>query len=125
MIRSSGRLLDMSNPAAVAKKYACKLFLEMREGRAAIIEDGMRLEVAFDVSEIPNFGLWINRGGWSPLKRAKPYSNIAFEPCIGAPDTLEEALGAWKNAHWLDAGKARRWSLRWRAVAAEPETTDA
>ena len=125
MVRSSGRLLDMSNPFAVAKKYACKLFLEMREGRAAVIEDGVRLEVMFNVDEVPNFGLWINRGGWSPLKRAKPYSNIAFEPCIGAPDTLEEALGAWKNAHWIEPGKSRRWTLRWRAAAVQTEAPDA
>ena len=107
----------MSYPYGVAKRYACKLFLEMREGRAAIIEAGLRLEVSFKVDEIPNFGLWINRGAWTPLKRGKPYSNISFEPCIGAPDTLEEALGAWKNAHWLEVGQSRRWSLRWRAVA--------
>jgi galactose mutarotase-like enzyme len=125
MIRSAGRLLDMSNPFAVAKRYACKLFLEMREGRAAIVEDGVRLEVSFSVDEVPNFGLWINRSGWTPLKRGKPYSNIAFEPCIGAPDTLEEALGAWKSAHWLDAGKSRRWSLRWSAVAVQGESEDA
>ena len=124
MVRSSGKLLDMSYPFGVAKRYACKLFLEMREGRAAIIEAGLRLEVSFKVDEVPNFGLWINRGAWTPLKRGKPYSNVSFEPCIGAPDTLEEALGAWKNAHWLDAGKSRRWSLRWRAVPHEPPAHD-
>src|SRR5689334_4133149 len=53
MARSSGRLLDLSNPAAVAKRYACKLFLEMREGRAALIEDGVRLEVSFRIDEVP------------------------------------------------------------------------
>jgi galactose mutarotase-like enzyme len=125
MIRSAGRLLDMSNPAAVAKKFACKLFLEMREGRAAIVEGDVRLEVTFDVANVPNFGLWINRGGWTPLKRGKPYSNLAFEPCIGAPDTLEEALGAWKNAHWLEGGKTRRWQLRWRATVVEPPPNEA
>lgn len=117
MARSSGRLLDMSSPAAVAKRYACKLFLEMREGRAALVEDGVRLEVTFRVEDVPNVGVWINRGGWTPFKRGKASQNLAIEPCIGAPDSLEEALGAWKNAHWLDAGKPRRWSLRWRATA--------
>jgi galactose mutarotase-like enzyme len=123
MIRSSGKLMDMSYPFGVAKRYACKLFLEMREGRAAVIENGLRLEVAFNVDDVPNFGLWINRGGWAPLKR-KPTSSLAFQPCIGAPDTLEEALGAWKSAHWLDAGKSRRWSLRWRAVSEQPLVDD-
>jgi len=74
----------------------------------------------FKVDEVPNFGLWINRGAWTPLKRGKPYTHLSFEPCIGAPDTLEEALGAWKSAHWLEAGATRHWSLRWRAVPEQP-----
>ena len=124
MVRSQGRLLDLSHPYAVAKRYACKVFLEMREGRAAVIEDGVRLELTFGVDEVPNVGIWINRGGWSPFKRPKPYQNLALQPCIGAPDTLEEALGAWKNAHWLDAGQSRRWSMRWRAVPEQPAAED-
>ena len=124
MVRSQGRLLDLSHPSAVAKHYACKIFLEMREGRAAVIEDGVRLELSFRVDDVPNFGLWINRGSWTPFKRGKPYQNFAFQPCIGAPDTLEEALGAWKNAHWIDAGKSRRWSLRWRAVPELPRADE-
>jgi hypothetical protein len=115
MVRSSGKLLDMSNPWAVARRYACKLFLEMREGWAAVIQDGLRLEVSFAVEDVPNFGIWINRSAWTPLKRDKPYSNLAFAPSIGAPDTLEEALGSWKSAYWLEPGKPRRWTLTWRA----------
>jgi galactose mutarotase-like enzyme len=114
LVRSAGRLIDMSHPFSVARRYACKLFCEMREGRAAVIEGGVRLEVSFRTDEVPNFGLWINRGGWTPFRRGKPYSNLAFEPCIGAPDTLEEALGAWKSAAWLEPRQSRRWSLRWR-----------
>jgi len=120
MARSSGKLLDLSYPFGVAKRYACKVFLEMREGRAAVIENGVRLEVTFDVAQVPNFGLWINRGGWTPFKRGKAYSNLGFEPCIGAPDTLEEALGAWKSAYWIEPGTSYRWSLRWRAASVAP-----
>ena len=115
MVRSSGRLLDMSHPWSVAKRYACKLFLEMREGRAAVIQDGVRLEVSFSVQDVPNCGVWLNRGAWTPFKRGKPYTNLAIAPCIGSPDTLEEALGAWKSAAWLEPGTPRRWSLTWRA----------
>ena len=85
----------------------------------------MRLEVTFDTAQVPNFGLWINRGGWTPVKRRKPYSNLTFAPCIGAPDTLEEALGAWKGAHWIEPGAAYLWSLRWRAASVpRPDGTD-
>ena len=126
MARSSGKLLDLSNPFGVAKRYACKLFLEMREGRAAVIEDGVRLEVTFDVAQVPHFGLWINRGGWTPVKGRKPDSNIAFGPAIGAPDTLDEALGAWKSAHWIEPRASYRWSLRWRGTPLPPsEEVDA
>ena len=124
MVRSQGRLLDLSRPHAVAKRYACKVFLEMREGRAAVIEDGVRLELTFGIDEIPNVGVWINRGGWAPLKRGKPYQNLTIQPCIGAPDALEDALGAWKSAHWLEAGKSRRWSLRLRAQPEQPPSED-
>jgi galactose mutarotase-like enzyme len=120
MVRSAGKLLDMSSPWMVAKRYACKLFLEMREGRAAVIQDGVRLDVSFSIEDVPHFGVWINRGAWTPFKRGKAYSNIAFAPCIGSPDTLEEALGAWKSASWLEPGKSRRWSLTWRARAELP-----
>lgn len=124
MVRSQGRLLDLSHPFAVAKRYACKVFLEMREGRVALIEDGVRLELSFRVDDVPNIGIWINRGGWTPFKRGKPYQNLALEPCIGAPDSLEDALGAWKNAHWLEAGKSRRWLLKWRAVPEQPPSDE-
>jgi galactose mutarotase-like enzyme len=120
MVRAQGRLLDLSHPFTVAKRYACKVFLEMREGRAALIEDGVRLELSFRASDVPNVGVWINHGGWTPFKRGRPYQNIALQPSIGAPDTLEEALGAWKASHWIDAGASRRWSLTWRAVPEPP-----
>jgi len=112
----AGREGDFSRPDSVAAGYACKLFLDMPEGRAAIEENGARLEVAFDAREVPNFGLWINRRGWTPFAGGTPYLNFAFEPCIGAPDTLSEALGSWRGAHWLPPGETRQWELIWRSV---------
>ena len=111
---ASGKAYDLSHPDAVARAYACKLFIDMSAGRAAIEEEGARLEVAFDPAQVPNLGLWINRRGWSPNKRRKPALNLALEPCIGAPDSLTEALGAWKGAAWLEPGETREWWLSWR-----------
>ncbi|HEU4565112.1 MAG TPA: hypothetical protein VFS05_10705 [Gemmatimonadaceae bacterium] len=95
--------------------YACKLFLDVREGRAALREGGATLEARWDVAELPNVGLWLNHGGWTPFADRAPYHNLALEPCIGAPDSLADALGAWKGAAWLAPGETRRWTLRWRA----------
>ena len=117
-IRTPKEVLDVSRPLALGKRFACKLFFDSVPGIAAIEEGGARLEVRFDQTEIPDFGLWINARGWSPSRRIRAYSNIGFEPCIGAPDTLSDALGGWRRAHWLDAGKTREWTLTWTGRAA-------
>jgi galactose mutarotase-like enzyme len=39
---------------------------------------------------------------------------MAFEPCIGAPDSLTEAIGGWKSAAWLEPGETREWTLTWQ-----------
>jgi hypothetical protein len=114
-VPAAGKPLDFSQPNAVARAYACKLFLDMPVGRAAIEEGGARLEVTFDTRQVPNFGLWLNKRGWTPFAKGQPYLNLAFEPCIGAPDTLSDALGAWQSAHWLAPAERREWTLTWRA----------
>ena len=116
------KIVDFSRPDSVARRYACKLFLDMPVGWAAVEEaNGARLEVQYEARDVPHFGLWINRRGWTPFKstlfrRAKPYLNFGFEPCIGAPDALSDALVAWGNAAWLEGGETRRWTITWRGV---------
>ncbi|MGQ0539816.1 MAG: hypothetical protein ACT4R6_12775 [Gemmatimonadaceae bacterium] len=113
-VRTGALQADLSHPANVAKKYACKVFLDMSLGRAAIREGLEQLEVTFDPREVPFLGLWINYHGWTPFRRGAPYCNVALEPCVGAPDTLTEALGDWKGAQWIDPGAVKRWRLTWR-----------
>jgi hypothetical protein len=114
-VRTGGRVVDFLVPYDTAKEYACKLFLDMPVGRARLQEGDLELEVTFDTKEVGQFGLWLNKHGWTPFRREKPYCNLAFEPCAGAPDTLSDALGDWKRAHWLEAGQVRTWSITWRA----------
>ncbi|MBX6331765.1 MAG: hypothetical protein IRY91_07955 [Gemmatimonadaceae bacterium] len=111
-----GKLIDFSHPDAVARSYACMLFLDMPVGCAAVEEDGARLDVTFDTSQVPHFGLWINRRGWTPFRRKRAYCNFGFEPCIGGAGSLTEALGGWKNAAWLQPGETRAWRLTWSAT---------
>ncbi len=117
-LRTPREVLDVSRPLSLGKRFACKLFFDSVPGIAAIEEGGARLEVRFDRAEVPDFGLWINAKGWSPSRRIRTYSNLAFEPCIGAPDTLSDALGGWRRAHWLEGGETRRWTLTWTGSAA-------
>jgi hypothetical protein len=82
---------------------------------------------------VPRAALWIDRRGWSPstptkrwsaalrpLRNARSHANLMFGPCLGAPDTLSEALGAWDDAHWVEPGSTTRWSMTWRGVRIEP-----
>jgi galactose mutarotase-like enzyme len=111
---AGGKVYDLSRPNDIARAYACKLFVDMTAGRAAVEEEGAQLEVSFDPAEVPQLGLWLNKRGWTPFPRGRPYLNMAFEPCIGAPDSLTEAIGGWKSAAWLEPGETREWTLTWQ-----------
>lgn len=110
-VRAGVRACDFRTPFDVAKRYACKLFLDAREGTAILQEGAVELAMTWDAREIPHVGLWLNKRGWTPLRGELPYLNLALEPAIGAPDTIDEALGDWKAAAWLEPGERRRWSL--------------
>ncbi len=130
-LRSGGQLLDLSAPGrAWRRPFACKLFVDLPSGMqtARVVEGNDMLAARFDTADVPQLALWINRGGWNPLPRTSwlpwrkpvPYENLAFEPAIGAPDTLSEALGAWDGARWIDAGETRCWTVTWSGGAAPP-----
>ena len=110
---------DLSAPESVARRYACKLFLDAPAGRAAVVEDGARLEVAFDAAAVPTLALAINRRGWTPFARGRGRSYVALAPCSGAPEALRDALDpAWAGAQWLQPGESRTWTLVWRGSRA-------
>lgn len=126
-VRGSGKVYDFVAPYDVAKKYACKLFVDMPRGWASLREGDVELAVSFDPDVVTHFGIWINKRGWTPFRREAPYLNLAFAPCIGAPDSLSDSLGDWKSAAWVDPGSERRWSVTWtaRKVAPEPDEPSA
>ena len=117
-VRLEKRIVDMSVPEEVARRYACKLFIDLPPGTSNVgFQDGAaRLDVSFDSHAVPNVGLWLNKRGWTPFRRGTPYLNFGLEPCVGAPDALTDALGSWHAAHWLAPGETREWKLTWRAA---------
>lgn len=113
-VRLEKRVADLSRPESVARKYACKLFVDPVGGTIAVEEPPLRLELLVDPREVPDLGIWINRRGAAP-GRSKAQNVLALQPGIGAPDSLAEALGSWKGAHTLAPGESRSWTVRWRA----------
>lgn len=119
LLAVDGAPTSFVHPAAARGGYACKLVLDLEPGPlvASVEEADATLSVAMDGAGVPNFGVWINDRGWSGVPGAAPYRNLAFEPCIGAPDSLARALGSdWRSAAWLEPGAVRRWTLVWSAA---------
>jgi hypothetical protein len=93
--------------------WAVKLFGDVGPSGRMVLTDpreGERLEFVVRPDEVPQVGVWINCHGWAPPGR-RPYYNLALEPCIGAPDRLDEAVGEWRTAGTLGPGEERSWSL--------------
>jgi galactose mutarotase-like enzyme len=116
--RLEKRIVDMSRPDAVARSYACKLFLTQSASPVAVEDGARRLELRAEGGDGATLGIWINRRGVGEPGSAAPRV-LALQPALGAPDLLSEALGSWKQAQWLAPGETRRWSLAWSARAVE------
>ena len=93
--------------------WALKAFADVGESGRMVLTDprqGERLEIAVRPDEVPQVGLWLNCRGWAPAGRGS-YYNLGLEPCIGAPDRLEDALHGWGTAQFLQPGEERTWGL--------------
>jgi galactose mutarotase-like enzyme len=96
--------------------WALKLFGDIGASGRAILTDprqGERLELVMPTDSIPQVGLWINCRGWAPPGK-EPYYNLALEPCIGAPDRLDDAVERWRLAQQLNPGEVREWGFELR-----------
>jgi hypothetical protein len=121
-------MVDASRPATLGERYACTMFVELprTETVIAIEEGAARLEMRVHGRELSHAGIWINRGVLAPTERKAPmirwrrpstYSTLTIGPCLGAPESLADALGDWETARWIDPGATARWTMTWRAGA--------
>ncbi|HXE56817.1 MAG TPA: hypothetical protein VNK43_02350 [Gemmatimonadales bacterium] len=93
--------------------WAMKLFADVGPSGKMTLTDprsGERLEIRVDPSSVPQVGIWLNLGGWAPSGK-RPYYNLALEPCIGAPDSLADAVERWGTAMTLEPTEERRWEV--------------
>ncbi len=93
--------------------WAVKAFGDVGPSGRMILTDprhGERLEMVVRREEVPQVGMWINCRGWAPPGR-RPYYNLGLEPCIGAPDRLDDAVRDWGTAQWLQPGEERGWGV--------------
>jgi galactose mutarotase-like enzyme len=96
--------------------WAVKCFGDVGESGRMTLTDpraGERLTIQVSPAAVPQVGLWINCRGWAPPRRT-PYYNLGLEPCIGAPDSLADAVTEWGLARTLAPGEELSWALEVR-----------
>ncbi len=105
------RLDSLPGPQA---KVAFKVWSQpLSEGWAQLRAKDGGLRFEFDPSQIPQVGLWLNLGGWSGAG-TDPYYNLALEPCIGAQDSLYEAVQVYRQYRTLPPLGQASWRLKVR-----------
>jgi hypothetical protein len=132
-VRAGGTLVDVSRPGAIGRRrFACTLFVELPRTECTVgIEEGRaRLEMRVHGREISHVGIWINHGALGAAERREPafrwrrtrrYATVTLAPCLGAPEALADALGAWETARWIEPETSARWSMEWRGVGLDGE----
>ncbi|MEI7844683.1 MAG: hypothetical protein WCK35_02665 [Chloroflexota bacterium] len=65
--------------------------LQADAGWAALCAYDGELRMRWDVAHLPQVAVWMNFGAWAGDGGA-PYYNLGLEPCIGAQDSLADAV---------------------------------
>ena len=103
------RLETLGMPHGCVKGFAGPLRPSATTAAIANEATGDRLEVRWDTSVNRYLGFWLNRGHGG-------FHHVAFEPTNGAPDSLAEAVGSWKQFSVIPAGETVRWTVEWRVA---------
>lgn len=117
-----GDVLDLTHAAAhdlsvvpdPRAGVALKLFSpRLTEGWAELRDpsDGATFRFEFNPEQVTHLGLWLNYGGWAGAPGVAPYFNLALEPCLGAPDTLDTAVNHWNEYPTLPPNGTLEWWL--------------
>jgi hypothetical protein len=64
----------------------------------------------WDAALLPQVAVWLNLGA-AGFDGGAPYYNMGLEPCIGAQDSLADAVTTYDLFEKLPAGGSRAWWL--------------
>jgi len=84
--------------------------LPMDAGWATVKARDGELQMKWDVSLLPQLAAWMNFGAWA-ADGGTPYYNLGLEPCIGAQDSLNDAVNHYKVFATLPPHGLKNWWL--------------
>ncbi len=109
----TARGIDLATLPDVSTGIALKLWsdpLPEGEGWATLRAHDGELRMRWDIAQLPQVGFWMNLGAWAGDGGA-PYFNLGLEPCIGAQDSLAEAVTQRNLFATLPPRGSRAWWL--------------
>lgn len=80
------------------------------EGWAALRAHNGELRMRWDITPLPQVAAWMNFGAWAADGGA-PYFNLGLEPCIGAQDSLAEAVTKYNLFATVPPRGSKSWWL--------------
>lgn len=120
-LRHGGRLVDLGHPTRLASRSAVVCFVELPQGQLSVRAGGVTLEVSSDPNVLTHARVEINNDADLPgspprrwWRRRVVKKTVAIGPAAGAPDTLSDAVGAWRAAQWIEPGATLVWTVRYR-----------
>lgn len=116
-VQTSGRDIDLATLPDASVAIALKLWSEpLMEGWAALHAPNGELRMRWDAALLPQVGFWLNGGAWAG-DGGTPYYNLGLEPCIGAQDSLADAVTQQKLWETLPPRGTRTWWLEVEVAA--------
>jgi hypothetical protein len=110
-LRAAGGDVDLSRLPESDAGVAIKLWSDpLAEGWASLRAADGALHMRWDVAELPQVAVWLNLGAFG-FDGGEPYYNMGLEPCIGAQDSLSDAVSEYRMFEQLPARGARTWRL--------------
>jgi len=80
-------------------------------GQATLRAHNGEFKMRWDVNEIPQIAAWLNLGAFG-MDGGSPYYNLGLEPCIGAQDSLNDAVNIYNLYASLPPHEKKIWRLQ-------------
>jgi len=96
--------------AGVAIKLWSDPLTSNDDGWATLRANNGEFKMRWDVNEIPQIAAWLNLGAFG-MDGGSPYYNLGLEPCIGAQDSLNDAVNIYHLYATLPPLEKKNWRL--------------